>query len=43
MLPSVAYAATKFKVAAANDLGRDTLPRNRTHERTRTDRRADRL
>ena len=45
MLPSVAYAATKFKVAAANDLGRDTLPRNRTHECTHThmDRRADRL
>ena len=29
------YAATKFKVAAANGLG-DTLSRNRTHERART-------
>ena len=39
------YAATKFKVAAVNGLGEDTITRNRTHERTHTciDRRMDRL
>ena len=41
----VTYAATKFKVAAANGLVEDTITRNRTHERTRTRmyRRTDRL
>ena len=29
-------AATKFKVAATNSLGEDTITRNRTQERTRT-------
>ena len=35
-LHHVTYAATKFKVAAANGLG-DTFTRNRTHKRTRMD------
>ena len=36
-LHKVTYnAATKFKVAATNDLGEGTITRNRTHERTRT-------
>ena len=44
-LHHVTYAATKFKAAAADGLGEDTITWNRTHEyaRTRMDRRMDRF
>ena len=44
-LHHVTCAAKKFKAAAADGLGEDTITWNRTHEHTRTrmDRRMDRL